>query len=272
MRTLTITLGLLFCFNVFSQKGGESVCKWNGSGNEELNIPLESYQYFKKGMLYHYLSNDKENVYLDIRVIESVAKSKILKEGMTVWINMNDKQVKKDGIRFPLGTESLRGPGKQQARDIQGRLLSPVEQANTIQVIGFDGPFQFIPANNTEGFRGSVHYDNEGVLIYRLILPITKLATRGTDITGPFAIGIEPGPFMPDISQMQQPGNPSGGMTGATGGAGGRGMGAGPGGGRPGGGRSGGPPSGGQMPSSMMQAPAKNAILWIKKISLASEK
>jgi hypothetical protein len=263
MRILTITFGLLFCINVFSQKGGESVCKWNGSGNKELNIPLESYQYFKKSMLYHYLSNDKENVYLDIRVIESIAKSKMLKEGMTVWINMDNKQIKKNGIRFPLGTENPRGPGRQQARDAQGRLLSPVEQANTIQLIGFGGTFQFLPANETEGFRGSVHYDNEGVLIYRLIIPITKLTTGGTAITGPFAIAIEPGPFMPDINQIQKPATPSEGMTGTMGGR--------PGGGRPGGGRSGGAPPGGQMPASTVRAPAQNAILWIKKISLASE-
>jgi hypothetical protein len=263
MRTLTITLGLLFCFNVFSQKGGESVCKWNGSGNAELNIPLESYQYFKKGMLYHYLSNDKENLYLDIRVIESVAKSKILKEGMTVWINMDNKQIKKDGIRFPLGTENLRSPGRQQARDAQGRLLSPVEQANTIQLIGFGGSFQFIPSNDTVGIRGSVRYDNEGVLIYKLIIPITKLTTGGTAITEPFTIGIEPGPFMPDINQMQKPANPSADITGTMGGR--------PGSGRPGGGRPGGAPSGGQMPASTVQAPAQNVILWIKKISLAGE-
>jgi hypothetical protein len=275
MRTITITLGLFCCLSAFTQKGEESVCQWNSNGNEELNVPLESYQYFRKGMLYHYLSNDKENIYLDIKVTESEAQSKILKEGMTVWINIDDKQTKKNGIRFPLGTENSGGPGRQHAMNIQGSLLSPVEQANTIQLIGFGGTFKFIPANNTDGFRGSVHYNNDGVLIYRLIIPVARLNAEGEVITGPFAIGIEPGPYIPDFSQMQRPGGSSGDMTRPMGGGGGRGTGGmrgGPGGGGSGGRGQGGPPSGRQMPASMPQAQAKNAILWIKKISLASEK
>jgi hypothetical protein len=276
MKTIAIILSFFICINVYPQKKSEFVSIWYSHGNEGSEIPADNFQYFKKGKLYYCLSNDRDNIYLDLKIDDSEVQTKILKQGMTVWINTDGKQVKKTGVRFPIGTQNPGRPGMpntaKPAQNIEGNPNSPINQANTIQLIGFTkDKMNRIPANNADNFRGSVRYNEEGILIYKLVIPISKIEMDSNKSEAEQALltfGVEEGPLMMSMGPGSQSGGPQQGESSIPPRAGGRPSGGG--GGRPsGGGAPGGAPGGG--PTSA-QPGALNTILWIKDIRLATEK
>lgn len=278
MKNAVLILILSLCSSLYGQKSKPSPSKWNSSGKDEITLPKENLLYFSKGKIYYYLSNDNDNIYLDMRIDDSEAQNKILKQGMTVWINVDDKQIKKCGIRFPIGTENPAGPGQgrqfgQELQESSGLNRSPVSQANRIELTGFTKEERrIIPSNNEDNFRGTVHYNNEGVLIYKMILPVSRIETDKNMNTNPIALGIELGGAAGQVRQgPPQSGGPSNEFSNPVARSGGR-SGGGGGGGRP----SGGGPGGGGFNSSggapPAQPAAKTTIMWIKDITLVAEK
>ena len=87
--------------------------RWHNGGTE-LKIPSDKYSYFKKGKLYYFFSNDIDNIYVDMKIDDPGVQTRILKQGLTVWINMDGKQIKKMGIRFPIGSQHSGGRNKPE--------------------------------------------------------------------------------------------------------------------------------------------------------------
>ena len=256
--------------------------KWHKSETGELNVASGDYNFFKKGKLWYVLSNDNDNIYIDLKIEDPAVQNRILKEGLTVWINMDGKQIKKMGVRYPIGSENSmhrsRSGVQEDKLNPDGTLATPLSQANTIELIGFTSEeSRRFPSDNTNTFRGSVKYDNSGILHYLLTLPVTKLPMRNSKDNGgtmPFAMGIEygldtsgperasgPGGQAPVMAQSSAP--PSGGSRGGGGG------------GRSGGGASGGQSQGAvRAPTGTFSAQSSQppVLFWIKNITLASEK
>jgi len=272
MKNTSIILALLLCTNAYSQKKNESVSTWNSHGGDDSEIPADSYNYFKKGKIYYYISNDNENIYLSVKVEDPEIQNKILKQGMIIWVNPDGKQLQRTGIRYPVGSQVKGRPGIGNKIEISPGVNpnSPISQATTIELVGFtDEKVNRFPANNADNFRGSVRYNDDGILLYRLVMPLARLKTISSkDETEQikYTLGIEPGPAMsgmrPPSQQGQQPQSGSAIPARAGGGRAGGGGGRPSGGGMPGGGPSGGSPS--------MQPAEANIILWIKDIRLAT--
>lgn len=272
MKTPVLLLSLIVCFSVNAQKGDLFYSRWHTEGRSELNIPSDGYSYFKKGNLYYFLSNDKENIYLGIKVADAGIQTRILKEGLTVWVDMDGKSSKKLGIRFPIGSKNAAGRNRsdksENSLNADGTLVTPLSLANTIELIGFiNEEVRRFPAENAENFSGSVKYDKDGVLHYKMIMPIAKLPVRNSkDGNGamPFAFGIQYG-VVPEMNNprgtMAQPpssGPPSGGSRGGS-----------RGGARPGVA----PKTGNPSTSRATGEPSRPPVLfWIKNIKLATDK
>jgi hypothetical protein len=277
MKNAVIILFLILFSNIYAQKSKPSPSKWNDNGKAEVNFPKENFQYFSKGKVYYYVSNDKENIYLDMRIDDPQTQNKILKQGLTVWINDDNKQGKTCGVRFPIGSENPVRSGRQfqqgpsQATGINPN--SPIAQANTIELMGFTkAERRIIPSNNGDNLRGWVRYDNEGVLIYKMIIPVSRIETDKNIGTEPISLGIEPGSQALKRPGGPQTGTPAEDFSSPLSGGGGRSgrSGGGGGGGRPSGGMGGGGFSGGGAPP--VQPGSQSVILWIKDITLAAEK
>jgi hypothetical protein len=256
-KVLTIIL-LFACMSLCGQKGKFVMCNWYTFSDLDPGLPDESYEYFKKGKLFYCLSNDDDNIYVDIKIEDSGVQSRILQEGMTVWLNMDNKKNKKAGvgIHYPIGARFSRD------RNI-GNQGSPLAQANTIELVGFtDTVVNRFPAKNSDNFTGSVRYNQEGNLFYHLAIPLTKLPER-IDEAMLFTLGIEygaaPVTARPAVAGMPQASS-------------GRSSAGPPGGGSRGGGRPGGAPGGGIPPSGSgtSQATVPPVILWINNIRLAA--
>jgi len=152
-------------------------------------------------MLYYFLSNDNDNMYVDIKVEDHGIQNRILKEGLTIWISMSGKEEKKMGVRFPIGSQNQgthRKTDHQENNSVpDGKPVNPIAMANTIEIIGFTSEQQrHFPSDNHDSFRGSVKYDEAGILYYKLVIPIIKLPLRNTRAGNgamPFILGIEYG-------------------------------------------------------------------------------
>jgi hypothetical protein len=271
MKKIVTLIALVFFMNAYGQDEKSYQSHWRDNSLNTFKMPDESYSFFKKGNLLYYISNDKENVYIDIKIEDSGVQYKILQEGLTVWFNAEGKQRKEIGIRYPIGAKFVKGLGMKNSGTTGS--ASPLAMANTIRLIGFQGPEpNIVPAKNSDDFSGSMEYDEAGNLFYNLRMPISKLsfvtAEGGTGFE-PSSIGIEYGgmPVMGNRPGGQPPpqmstGMPSGGRSG--GGGGGRG---GSGGGRGGsGGSIGSGPNGPSAPAAEV-----SKLIWIKKVSLAEQ-
>ena len=274
MKPTTTILSLILCTSLSAQKGNLATIKWFDDGSKETSIAPADYTFNKKSNLYYLFSNDNTNLYVDIKIEDSGVESKILKEGMVIWLNMEGKQDKKLGVHFPIGSENTGGRRRTNLPTDnftpEGKPITPLMRATTIELIGFTNEQEKrVPADNPDTFRGSVKYDNDGNLIYRLLIPISKLPIRNAKNGAgalPFnlAIGYGDDPEA-NVANMGRPGSGGGAPPAMTaGGGGGR-----AGGGRPGGG-GGGMPTGGSFNGSSSAEPP--VILWVKNVQLASKK
>ncbi len=280
MKPTVTIFSLILCTSLSAQKGN-LVSKWIEDGTKETTIAPADYVFNKKSNLYYLFSNDNTNLYVDIKVEDSGVENKILKQGMVIWINMDGKQDKKLGVHFPIGSENRAGRrpnSPDPAFTPDGKPITPLMKANTIELIGFTNEAESrFPADNPDTFKGSIKYDNDGNLIYRLLMPLAKLPVRGAkDGAGalPFNLAIEYGedpdliPARPNMSRPPSSGSSAADMPASS-------MGRSSGGGRSGGGGSmpaggGGMPGGGGPRASQSAEPP--VILWLKNVQLAEKK
>lgn len=271
MKTTIMILSLILNTHLSAPKGNQYLCRWHNSDD----VKESDYQYYEKGKLFYTVSNDADFVYVDMKIEDAAAQNRILKQGLTIWISMDSKVSKKMGVKFPLGSQvsQRRGPGNMPEAQLNadGNLITPISQANTIELIGFTTEQRRFPSDNPDSFRGSVKYDNEGILHYKMLMPIEKLPIRNSkegEGAMPFAFGIEYGSLQSMDGPRGQGGPPPTGDM-ASGGSGGGG-----GGGRSGGGKasmSPGRPASTSRPDSF-QPPMPEMIFWIKSIKLATDK
>lgn len=180
----------LICTGLNAQKGALNLCRWHISDK----VAMTDYQLIKKSGIYYFLSNDKENLFVDLKVEDQGVQRKILNEGLTIWINMDEKPVRRMGVRYPTGSQNGNSP------------------SNTIELIGFISEQErHFPADNPDNFRGSVTYNDGGILYYKLVMPIAKLPVRNSKEgkgAMPFTLGIEygsPGDLKTPGENMNRP-------------------------------------------------------------------
>lgn len=190
-----------------AQKGNLVMSRWRSGGkaNESDYKPL------KKDGMFYFISNDIDNIYIDIKVTDKLSQDKILKEGFTIWINMDDKQQKNLGVRYPIGSmnpiNSRKNDASEGTINEDESLAGLLSMANTIELIGFISEQErHFPAENPDNFKGSVRIDNKGVLFYKMAMPISKLPIRNSrDGNGamPFTVGFEFG-FIPQMASSSK--------------------------------------------------------------------
>jgi hypothetical protein len=239
------------------QKEKEINVKWRNDP-AELKIPDSEYMSDKKGEIIYYLSNDAGNLYVDMKIKETVQQNRLLKSGMTLWINLDGKSVKKAGVRFPVGADY-----SPKRKDFESQVNPPtlLSQANMIQLVGFKDiqPSRF-PSDNKDNIRGRVRYDNNGDLLYSLVIPLEKLIVlkEETTETSVMNLALEIGvpPQMGSQGGMPPPSSGTGSGVSRGGSS------------RSGGSRGGGgAPSGGTPKAALPQTTP--ILIWMKELTLA---
>jgi hypothetical protein len=269
MKIIFFLASLLICFSSSGQKDKSYQSRWHNEGEDQLSKSSESYTFSEKGKLFYFLSNDENKIILDIKIEDEGIQNRILTEGMTVWINMDGKQQKKMGVRFPIGSHyQTGGKGNTTTLNPDGTVETPLSMANTIELIGFTGEnSNRLPSENYDSFNGFLKYDKEGILYYRMNFPFEKIPLRNSKEGGgamPFNLGIEYGlapsanNHTPPPSSTQQSGGAS------KGGRSGKGE-----------GNRGGMPSSVTPPlsgSNGYETPKPAVLHWVKNVSLSMKK
>jgi hypothetical protein len=213
MKSLAFILFLFLSVGLSAQSGSASLCRWHVSDK----VLPSDYQFIKKAKLYYYLSNDYDNIYIDFKIEDPGVQRMILEEGLTIWINMDGKSAKKMGVRYPMGSQNKVGRNQntrsENETNSSQQFDNPVLLANTIELIGFiNEEVRHFSSENADNFRGSVKFDGQRILYYKMVMPITKLPVRNSKdgrSAMPFAIGIEFG-YTPEMSKSEKnPGPPS---------------------------------------------------------------
>jgi len=204
MKSLFLILSILLCSGIKAQNRNLNISRWHLSDK----IESSDYQLIRKVRLYYFISNDYDNLYIDIKVDDPGVQQRILKEGLTLWIDMNGTEVKKMGIRFPLGSKNQTAHWKTDSIESNpeqdGSLTGLLAMANTIEITGFINEQQRrFPSENRDSFRGSVKFDEKRILHYKMIMPLAKLPVRNAKeghSARPFNLGIEYG-SLPSANQ-----------------------------------------------------------------------
>ena len=204
MRSIISILALFIFFSLNAQKGNLMLSRWHANDK----IEDSDYKLLKKAGFYYFISNDNDNIYISLKTSERVVQEKILKEGLTIWLNMDDKDNAKIGIRYPIGSDNQNINKKRDKSENNAGpdTMSVLSMANTIELVGFISEQERrFPAQNPDNFNGSVMYE-KGIFYYRMVMPIAKLPIRNSKQGNgamPFTFGFEYG-FIP---QMQSSSN-----------------------------------------------------------------
>jgi hypothetical protein len=267
MKILVAISLFIVCLNLSAQKEKYFASKWHNNSSVTYVPDSSDFAAAKNGVVFYTLSNDEKNIYVDVKVTESIEQNKVLQMGMTIWINMDGKSKKETGIRYPIGAKYSKGQGRRGEPQMNDPLtpVTPLSQANTISLIGFKDVEQVrFPSKNSDNIRGSVRYDDAGNLFYALTIPLEKLpvAEKGKDGKVPaINFAIEYGAPPPAGGQ---PGGPTGytpppAKSGGGNRSGGSSRGGSSGGGAPGG-------------SAGAQEVPQPVVIWMKDVRLAEKK
>ncbi|ASU36586.1 hypothetical protein [Mucilaginibacter xinganensis] len=145
----------------------------------------DSLRYFNTEKHINYaLANDKENLYMAIRVNDRSEQARIIKAGVTLSINTRGKKKESFSITFPLNTGEggpILNPLKDDGGDITKEERDELKQAvltslRGIKVVGFkDIEGDMITTSNTYGIKTAIDYDDKGYLICEAAIPLKLL-------------------------------------------------------------------------------------------------
>ena len=91
MKYIVTLIALAGSISISAQKNTFQ-SKWQNNPSDEFKLPVSEYIVAKKGKVQYYLSNDDMNIYLDMKIIETLEQIRILQDGLTLWINMDNKR------------------------------------------------------------------------------------------------------------------------------------------------------------------------------------
>jgi hypothetical protein len=284
MRNNIIAVFLVFITSftltgkVTAQKLGSYEAKWNpGLALDDDESLINRMQYDEKSTFMFLVSNNEEQLFIDIVLSDQAAIQKVMRYGLTTWLNTEGKTKKGTGIVFPRSPEETGEPvfKKEKGGDRKAMMMAMMETKNReMELIGFEGKgiSTIIDPRVDSLFDGKVEMKEGGKLHVSLVLPLSKIGRgKATSLYSPISVGFETG-YMDVTGQGPGAGGSTqggGGMQGGGGGMPGGGGGMYGGGPPPSAGSSGEQRGGGQQPDiSKLASPSK---LWIKELKLAEK-
>ncbi len=212
----------------------------------------DSLRYFNEDKKIHYtLANDKENLYMAIRVNDRTEQIRIINAGLTLSINTKGKKKEESSITFPVGNpdqpqstgpdDKKTNPDLLDQQDREEMMRAKMTKLRNIKVTGFpDIESDMMTTSNTYGIKVALNIDADDNLVYEAAIPLKFFHAAAPDKTE-WAFNIK-------INGVTRPAsaNKSADANGGMGGGGRGGMGGGGRGGMGGGGRHGGGMGGGR--------------------------
>lgn len=160
----------------------------DGKSDEWQNVPHD----FSEGSTVEFsVANNASHLFILMKVPSIQEQRKILEGGMDVWISPDDKKERKTGITYPVKGElaeqdpSVNTTVKMNEKE---RHLQMAAQVISMQRYGFIPVYNSVQSiRQNTGFKASIGWDENDVMIYELTIPFNAFTT---DITNkPVKIG-----------------------------------------------------------------------------------
>jgi YD repeat-containing protein len=184
------------------------------------------------------LANDKDNLYMAIRINDRVDQIKILHSGLTFSIDPKGKKKESFSITFPLNIQGSTtiDPRKPEPREItkadrEELMREQITTLRGIKIAGFkDIEGDMITTSNTYGIQTAINYDENGNLVCEAAIPL-KFFHTGDPAKNEWAFNFKINGFSRPTANAgggeQEGGEGRGGRGGGMGGGGRGGMGGG---------------------------------------------
>lgn len=191
--------------------------------------------YNKDSQLTYKITHDSDSLYLTLFTANMATQARILRGGLSIWIDPSGKKNQKLGLSYPVMAQapqrgerpqpSQAGGRSRQSADLAQRMYRQFEASNpSLQLTGFagDGITQlFDPQLDRTPVKVTTQMDESGILIYTASIARSQIGKRV------FSVGVVANEMQPAANRMGA-NRPSPGGEGMSGG-------------RQGGGRQGGP-------------------------------
>ena len=151
-------------------------------------------EYDDKAQIGYSVSNDKDNLYITVETGDPATQLKIIKEGLTVWIDRQGEKNEQTAINFPIpspatetkSTEARGGQGHMQPGDgssaaqqkqrmeLEDRVKKAMAGAKEYSLQGFKAcNLQFpILENDTCGIKVRMTIDEDNELVWKAVVPL----------------------------------------------------------------------------------------------------
>jgi hypothetical protein len=285
-KNITISIVAWIVITAFSSAQAQKIAtyasKWYpGVVRENEGDLMNLMQFNEKSQFLFLISNDESSLYVNLIVSDKAAVQKIMRYGLTTWINPEAKPKKKLGIEFPVSSEKQAVPAFDRGKsgDRKEARMAMLAAKNELMILtgfGGKGEIKELDPRSNESFQGRIEMMEGGNLQISLIMSLDKL---NLDMSGAsekiFSLGFETG-YMDVTGQGMSTGGSTqgGGMSGGGMHGGGGMQGGGP---PPGGGAQGGGSQGGVSGSQDQQERpdigklASPSRLWIKQVILSKQ-
>ena len=211
---------------------------YKSKSNDKFNVESGFSGYDKKSSVRWLITNDEENLYLRLETADKLTSMKIIKTGLTLYIDTIGKKKKGMYIEFPLpgrstdfkqggnssnGNKNPKGiQPKFSEEDILDKMPRQALFHSNSEIISFN----YLVEKNE--FDIDLRFSNTGDLVYSIKIPFEKIKSGGLSDLNRLSIGFVSGAFKAaggNMNNMQKQGRGSnkGGMKGGGGKGGGKG-------------------------------------------------
>jgi len=146
--------------------------------------------YDSKALIGYATSNDKNYLYITLETGDEYVQTKILKQGLTVWIDTDGKKEQDLGIHFPIqddndplttpsgkGSKGASGDQSAQSKDLNQKIKRGLSDATQLTLEGFrncNGGY-LVKEKNPCGITVQVGIDEYKELIWEAAIPFSAI-------------------------------------------------------------------------------------------------
>jgi hypothetical protein len=279
VRIFPILTGMIILSSILACNEPKLDSNWKSTGlssDEPDSVWVTSSVYSLEGKNVSIgLENDADNLYILLKASDRQTQARIMRAGLTIWLDAAGKKNMTFGIHYPLGMPGQMPfpQGDRQAGENQEQIRGLfAEMADTMEIIGPKKDERIrVPIVNGLGPAAMTDNDN-GTITYELRIPLRSTNNSAyalnIDPGKVVGLGLETGKFVPSQRDWRGQGGRSGGRRGGhDGGFGGGGFGGGFG----GHGGMGGHRGEGRPPGEENQGNSSGPLKFWAKVKLASK-
>ncbi len=188
----------------------------NSIEEEQIQTVTSKY-YDSKSQIRYRVSNDEENLHLNIKTNHEPTIAKILRAGMTVYFDPSGRKKKSIYVNYPMGSpqgsEQLNQNGPRGKKPDLKTLINSTSTG--VQFVKNEKKRNFTTLNPQANMQLRIKANASKELEYDLIIPFTEISTNGRAGLLDLSIGIVTGSFdmeqRPPMGDEGQGGGRSGG-------------------------------------------------------------